>query len=139
MWSDFGLIFQKTGSSKKVWTLPEESVKAFAARARVIASNCELEKNCSCGRAVNYTEETVYNVVLAGLRDRDLQERCTAQALLKNIKDISSLVSYCSAEEGGKQAVPGMVGGIRSGYKKLQNTVKTEGSGRPGAQDGRRR
>ena len=68
--------------------IPEETTKAFAARARGIASNCILHKKCSCGEEVSYLEETVYHVVLAGLRDTTLQEACTTQALLGNIKDI---------------------------------------------------
>ena len=47
----------------------EESTKAFAARVRGIAANCELVKDCSCGVKVSFLEETVYHVVLAGLRD----------------------------------------------------------------------
>ena len=77
-------------------------MKSFTARVRGIAKSCELEKRCSCGQTINYTEETVYHVVLAGLRDRELQARCTSQALLKNITDITSLVSYSTAEESGK-------------------------------------
>ena len=34
-------------------------------------------------------------MVLAGLRDTTLQVACTTQALLGNIKDISSLVEFC--------------------------------------------
>ena len=47
---------------------------------------------------MSYLEEIVYHVVLEGLRDQDLQECCTAQALLKNITDLSSLETYCSAD-----------------------------------------
>ena len=108
--------------------LQEETVKSFAARVRGIGTNCELEKKCTCGLMVNYTEETVYHVVLAGLRDRELQSRCTAQALLKNIKDISSLVAYCTAEESGKLGTPSTVGALqRSTYR--QN--KRGGHGSP--------
>ena len=47
---------------------------------------------------VNYSEATVYHVVLAGLQDRELQSRCTAQALLGHITDIATLVAYCTVE-----------------------------------------
>ena len=79
-----------------------ETVKTFAARVRGIAANCGLEQRCTaagCNTMVNYSEATVYHVVLAGLQDRELQSRCTAQALLRNITDINSLVTYCTAEE----------------------------------------
>ena len=83
--------------------IPDESCKAFAARVRGIASNCVLNKKCDCGKDVSYLEETVYNVVLAGLRDKDMQEACTTQALLGNIKDITTLVEFCTAKESGQQ------------------------------------
>ena len=49
----------------------DESTKAFAARVRGIASNCNLSKKsgCACNIDVSYLEETVYPVVLAGLKD----------------------------------------------------------------------
>ena len=109
--------------------LPEESVKTFAARVRGIAANCELEKKCVCDLKVNYTEETVYHVVLAGLKDRDLQSRCTAQALLKQITDINSLVAYCTAEESSKLGAAGNVAGIRkSAYKQQKSARQVTGT-----------
>ena len=97
---------------------------AFAARVRGIASNCNLTKRstCECKVEVSYLEEKCYHVVLAGLWDRDLQERCNAQALLKNIKDLSSLVQFCAAEESGHLNNRGTVSGVRgkSTYRNRQ-------------------
>ena len=95
----------------------EEPTKTFAARVRGIASNCELTKDCGCGQKVSFLEETVYHVVMAGLRDRDMQDRCLSAAIMKTIKDINSLVEFCSAEESGRMTVPGTVGGLRSSYQ----------------------
>lgn len=107
-----------TVSLHKAEQAPEESVKTFAARVRGIAANCELKKACMCGAKVNYTEETVYHVVWAGLRDRDVQARCTSQALLKQITDMNSLVNFCTAEESSKLGTAATVLGLRgSGYK----------------------
>ena len=96
---------------------PGESVKTFAA-------NCNLEIECTaegCTQMVNYTEATVYHVVLAGLHDRELQSRCTAQALLGLITDINTLVAYCTAEESSKLSQAGTVASVRkSTYKKTE-------------------
>ena len=98
--------------------LSDESTKAFAARVRGIAGNCQLQKKCACDQVVSYLEETVYHVVLAGLRDRELQEACTTQALLRNITNISTLVDFCTAKESGHlAAATGTVGAVRSAYK----------------------
>ena len=101
--------------------MSEESTKAFAARVRGIAANCHLSKDCPapCGKKVSFLEETVYHVVMAGLRDRDMQERCLSAAILKTITDINSLVEFCSAEESGRMSTPSTVGSLRaSAYKK---------------------
>ena len=97
--------------------IPEESCKAFAARVRGITSNCLLEKKCECGKDVSFLEETVYQVVHTGLRDRDLQEACTTQALLGNVKNISTLVEFCTAKESGQMSASVTVGAIKSAYK----------------------
>ena len=96
---------------------PEESVKYFAARVRAVAANCALAKECTCGLKVSFLEETVLHVVLAGLRDSEMQERCLSAAILKTITNITSLVEFCSAEESGRMSNP-TVGGMRSSYKK---------------------
>ena len=108
--------------------MPEESTKAFAARVRGIAANCHLSKECPppCGQRVSFLEETVYHVVMAGLRDRDMQERCLSAAILKTITDINSLVEFCSAEESGRMSAPSTVGGLRtSAYKKGKQNSKS--------------
>ena len=120
----------------------DESTKAFAARVRGIASNCNLSKKsgCACNIDVSYLEETVYHVVLAGLRDRDLQERCTSQALLKNITDLKSLVAYCTADESGRIGTNATVGGFRRKSTYKRDGGKTEKGGQQGDQtSGRKR
>ena len=85
---------------------PTESTKAFAARVRGIATNCNLVKKCVCTKEVTFLDETVYHVVLAGLQDRDMQERALSAAILKTITDISSLVEFCSAEDQEESRPP---------------------------------
>ena len=99
--------------------MADETTKTFAARVRGIASNCSLSKMCSCNPAtkVSFVDETVYHVVLAGLRDREMQERALSAAILKTIKGIQSLVEFCSAEESGRMTTP-TIGGVRSSYQK---------------------
>ena len=113
--------------------VPDESVKTFSARVRGIASNCVLVKKCECLKPVSYLDETVYHVVLAGLRDKDMQEACTTQALLGNIKDIATLIEYCSAKESGQLGCSGTVGGVRnkSSYQSNKSQQRRGGSPPP--------
>ena len=112
---------------------PTESVKTFAARVQGIAANCFFEIQCSadgCTQMVNYSEATVYHVVLAGLQDRELQSRCTAQALLGHITDIATLVAYCTAEESSKLSQSSAVAGIKkSSYRKQKTNTQSGNSG----------
>ena len=68
-------------------------------------------------------------MVLAGLRDRDLQARCTSQALLKQITDINSLVNFCTAEESSKLGTVATVSGLRRlGYKQQKAAAAKQNS-----------
>ena len=117
--------------------LAEESTKAFAARVRGTAASCELTKLCpaaDCNTNVSFMEETVYNVVLAGLRDRDMQERCLAAAYMKTVTNIQELVQFCSAEESSKKNGPDTVGALRaSAYRrsKKENLKASQGNNLP--------
>ena len=106
---------------------PEESVKYFAARVRAVAANCALAKECTCGLKVSFLEETVFHVVLAGLRDSEMQERCLSAAIMKTITNITSLVEFCSAEESGRMSNP-TVGAMRSSYKKTKSALNQQAS-----------
>ena len=76
----------------------EESTKAFAARVQGIASSCNLTKLCTCREpvTVSFMEETVYHVVLAGLRDTEMQERCLAAAYLKSVTNLQQLLQFAA-------------------------------------------
>ena len=108
---------------------PGESTKAFAARVRGTATNCNLVKACECSKPVSFLDETVYHVVLAGLHDSDMQERALSAAILKTITDTASLVEFCSAEESGRKCTPTVAGFRGSTFqrnKHLQNQPVTQ-------------
>ena len=68
--------------------------------------------------SVCYTEATVYQVVMAGLTDTNLQQRCSAQALLGNVTNINQLVDFCNAHDSGKLGITSTFGAIKSQYQK---------------------
>ena len=99
----------------------EESTKAFAARVQGIASSCNLNKLCTCTTpvSVSFMEETVYHVVLAGLRDQEMQERCLAAAYLKSVTNLQQLLQFCSAEESSKTPNgSSLIGALKSSYQR---------------------
>ena len=65
-------------------------------------------------------EETVYHVVMSGLKDQDLKDQTMTQAMLGNIIDLKTLVDYCTAAES-KHLTLSTVGRLRrSSYKDQQ-------------------
>ena len=83
-----------------------------------------------CTKEVSFLDMTVYHVVLAGLQDRDMQERALSAAILKTITDISSLVEFCSAEESGRKSAPS-VSPIRSSYQLNKSSAQISTSSSP--------
>ena len=97
----------------------DENVQTFAARVRGIAASCGLTKECECSKVVSFSEETCYHVVLSGMSDQSMKERALTQSMMSTIKDLDSLVTWCTADEGGRLGTPGLVGRLRqqSGLK----------------------
>ena len=108
----------------------DENVKTFAARVKGVAASCGLQKVCTsatCQQVIQYVEETCYHVVLAGLTDQSMKERALTQAMMNTIKDLNSLVTWCTADEGGRLGIPGStIGRIKSGYVKQQTQRQSQ-------------
>ena len=82
--------------------MPEETVKAFSARVWDIAASCKLTKTCphhTYWANMSFLEETVYNTVLSGLRDWELQERCLYSTYMKTVTNFGQLIKFCSTEK----------------------------------------
>ena len=118
----------------------DENVHAFAARVRGIAASCGLQKECpGCKIMVNYSEETCYHVVMAGLCDINMKEKALTQAMLETITDLNSLVKWCTAEESGRLTIPdSQLAPLRhrSTYKQLQKTKTCNNCGQKRHGDG---
>jgi len=105
----------------------DENVQTFAARVKGVAASCGLQKTCTaaaCNEVVSFTEETCYHVVLAGLHDLTMKERALTQAMMNTITDLPTLVTWCTADEGGRLGTPngGTIARLRqTNYRKLQN------------------
>ena len=98
---------------------PKESAKPFATRDQGIESNCDLKVPChTCKIPVSYTEDTTYDVVMAGLNDCDLRQLCTAQAFLKSAKNINNLIEFCDAYSNEKLAQAPTVAAPKSTHQR---------------------
>ena len=83
----------------------DESTKAFSARVRGVAVNCNLVKQCSatsCTENVSFVNETCYHVVMAGIASAELKEKILTQAMMGTVKDLPTLIEFATAEESAK-------------------------------------
>ena len=105
----------------------DENVHSFAARVRGIAASCGLQKKCpGCDQTVNFSEETCYHVVMAGLCDQNTKEKALTQAMMDTIKDLDSLVKWCTAEESGRLGMPSnTIAPVRKSSYKLQHKIQS--------------
>ena len=101
-----------------------EPIRKFVARARNIATSCDLSKKCAgCARDVSFLDETVFGVVLAGIRDTNIQQKILSLAAMKTINKLEDLITYVAAEESGYKDSANIVqsastvGGVRSTYQ----------------------
>ena len=86
-----------------------ESAKAFCARVRGTAVNCNLEKTGTrntCDEKISFLEETCYHVAMTGLIHEDLKEKVLTQAMLGVVKDLQSLIDFATAEEASRHRQP---------------------------------
>ena len=109
----------------------DENTQTFAAKVRGIAGSCGLTKLCSgCQATVSFSEETCYHQVLSGISDQSMKERALTQAMMGTIKDLDSLVKWCTADEAGRLGTPGMtVGRLRQSTLKQQKYKKCRNCG----------
>ena len=87
----------------------DETVKAFSARVRGIAANCQLSKTCTkrgCTESVSFLEETCYHAVLTGILNEELREKILTQAMMGTVSNLPTLLEYAAAEEAAKQKTP---------------------------------
>ena len=59
-------------------------------------------------------------MVISRIRDQEMKDRVLTQAMLGSIKDLSTLVDYCTAEESSRLTAPSTVGRMRESHFKRQ-------------------
>ena len=78
-----------------------ETVRVFAARLNQIAASFPLANLCDCGcnHLVSYASETVLQLLLCGLHDKELQSMCLLEAQNGRAKNESTLIEFCDGLE----------------------------------------
>ncbi len=103
----------------------DEPIRTFAARVRGKAETCGFTTSvrCECGKelSVDYTSETVRDVILAGINDNDIRrEALSAQNL--QTEPINSVISFIESREMARNATPSTSVSTMSSYRKEKQT-----------------
>ena len=100
-----------------------EGISAFVARVHGTANICALEKACTCGLDVNYTDEVVRWVVLAGLSSPEIAREVLGTMDIDR-KSLSDTVSIVESKEHAARACMGESAvSAASSYKKEKKAV----------------
>ena len=98
-------------------------------------------KKCTgtdCNEDVSFLDETVFGVILAGLRDTNIQQKILSLAAMKTIQTLEELVTYVAAEESGYKEIAnigqnaGTVGGVKSTYTRNKGKCLNCGNSKHG-------
>ena len=107
-----------------------EPIRKFVARARNVASSCDLAKECpGCHQNVTFLDETIFGLVLAGLRESNIQKKILSLAAMKTILKLEELVAYVAAEESGYKELANIgqnsnvMAGVKSTYQKERDSA----------------
>ena len=100
-----------------------EGIRAFVARVRGTANICAMEKACTCGLNVNYTDEVVRWVILAGLSSPEIAREVLGTMDIDR-KSLSDTVSIVESKERAARACMGESAvSTASTYKKEKKAV----------------
>ena len=87
----------------------DEQFRTFAARVQGKAGTCGLHTSvkCECGRTlqIDYTSETVKDVLLAGIADMDIRREALGTKDIQN-KSINKVISFVEGREMARNATP---------------------------------
>ena len=88
---------------------PDEPFRTFAARAKGKAETCafSMSVRCTCNRTVevDYTTETVRDVLLAGISDLDIRREALSMQDIQK-KSINEVISFVESREMARNATP---------------------------------
>lgn len=111
---------------------PDEPFRAFAARVRGKAETCgfSVSDKCACGNInlVNYTDETIRDVLLAGTTDLDIRREALSVEGIQ-LKSVNDVIAFVEGREMARNALPSPSNSAISSFKRANtprpNTATT--------------
>lgn len=104
----------------------DEQFRTFAARVKGKAETCGFNTSvtCQCGESVsvNYTQETIRDVLLAGISDLDIRREALSTSNIQQ-KSVNDIISFVEGREMARNATPSSSISGFSSFKRLNNTA----------------
>ena len=101
----------------------DEPIRTFAARVRGKAETCGFTTSakCECGKTfeVDYTCETVRDVLLAGINDLDIRREALSDQILQS-EPINKVITFIESREMARNATPVSAISTLSSYRREQ-------------------
>ena len=85
-----------------------ETVLSFASRALGKARNCKLSVKCPHGTAVDYSEEIVKQVVLAGMSDDEIKRKVLGAVGIDE-KSLNDTIAFIETEEMAARSMTNLI------------------------------
>ena len=99
----------------------EEAFRAFAARVRGKAETCgfTLNDTCACGRVntINYTNETIRDVLLTGISDLDIRREALGVEGTQ-LPTVNDVIGFVEGREMARNALPLLSNSAISSFKR---------------------
>ena len=109
----------------------DEPIRTFAARVRGKAEKCGFTTSvrCDCGKelSVDYTAETVRDVILAGINDNDIRREALSAQNLQS-ETINSVSCFIESRKMARNATPSSSLSTMSSYRKEKQTNQDSSS-----------
>ncbi len=83
-----------------------ESILAFSSRTLGKARNCKLYVKCTCNANVDYNEQMVKQVLLAGMYDDDIKRKALSTVGVDN-KSLNDTIANVETEEMASRSMTG--------------------------------
>lgn len=113
---------------------PDEQFRTFAARVKGKAETCGFTTTatCICKRtvSVDYTEETVRDVLLAGISDLDIRREALSAIDIQEMS-LNNVISFVEGREMARNATPHTSLSAVSSFKRNSQQIRTRTDYRP--------
>ena len=103
---------------------PDEQFRTFAARVQGKAETCVFTTTakCQCSQTieVDYTTESVRDVLLSGIADLDIRREALSNTRIQSLS-INEVISFVESREMARNATPSASMSAMSSFRKKQN------------------